>query len=388
MKFAPVKTAVIGCGMISDTYLQNLTQTFSIIDVVGCADQVDEKAARQSEKYNIRKRTVADILADPEVELVVNLTYASSHYEVNRQVLEAGKNLYCEKMMADTVPEARELVELARKKNVRFAVAPDTFLGGAMQTARWFIDKGIIGEPVMGVIRLARNYQMIKSDADDAVRKYSVMARGGGIPYDMGGYYLYTLFNIFGAVNRVCGFSFTRNASRPYLNPRHSKFDEPYFVDTENTIIGALEFRCGFHATMAITSECRGGAGHEFEIHGTDGTLFVSDPNMFGDPLYYCTNGSEKKEFPILHPYGDGGGYRGIGAADMAWAMRTNRPHRLSAEMGLHALEVQRGILDSAQDGQFRTLATTFDRPVPIAASHQGGACDERNLYLYDGVTL
>ena len=197
MKFAPVKTAIIGCGMISDTYLQNLIQTFSIIDVVGCADQVDEKAARQAEKYNIPKRTVADILADPGVELVVNLTYASSHYEVNRQVLEAGKHLYCEKMMADTVSEAQKLVNLAHEKHLRFAVAPDTFLGGSMQTARQFVDAGIIGEPVMGVIRLARNYQMIKSDADDAVRKYSVMARGGGIPYDMGGYYLHTLFNIF-----------------------------------------------------------------------------------------------------------------------------------------------------------------------------------------------
>lgn len=385
MKFAPVKTAVIGCGMISDTYLHNLTRTFSIIEVVGCADQVDEKAARQAEKYNIPKRTVNDILADPEVELVVNLTYASSHYEVNRRVLESGKHLYCEKMMADTVPEAQELVALAQEKHLRFAVAPDTFLGGSMQTARQFIDTGIIGEPVMGVIRLARNYQMIKSDADDAVRKYSVMARGGGIPYDMGGYYLHALFNIFGSVSRVCGFSFTRNATRPYLNPRHSKFDEPYFVDTENTITGALEFRCGFHATMAITSECRGGDGNAFEIYGTDGTLFLGDPNMFNDRLYYRTNGSEKLEFPITHPYGDQPSYRGIGAADMAWAIRTNRPHRLSAEMGLHALEVQRGILDSARDGQFRTLRTTFERPAPIAASHQGGACDERNLYLYEG---
>lgn len=384
MKFQPVKTAVIGCGMISDTYMTNLSETFSIIDLVGCADMVDEKAARQAEKYNIRKMTVDEILADPEIELVVNLTYASSHYEVNRRVLAAGKHLYCEKMMADTVEQARELMELSRTKGVRFAVAPDTFLGGSMQTARHFIDMGIIGEPVMGVIRLTRNYQMIKSDADDAVRKYSVMARGGGIPYDMGGYYLHTFFNIFGPVARVCGFSFTRNATRPYLNPRHSKFNDPYLVDTENTITGAMEFRNGFHATIAITSECRGGADNSFEIHGTDGSLLLGDPNLFNDKLYYRTNTSELLEFPITHPYGDKSSYRGIGAADMAWAIRCNRPHRLAAELGFHALEVTRGILDSAQDGRFRTMTAQFDRPVPIAASHQGGACDERNLFLYE----
>lgn len=383
MKFAPVKTAVIGCGMISDTYLDNLCHTFSIIDVVGCADLVDEKAARQAEKYNIRKMTTAEILADPSIELVVNLTYPSAHFDVNRQALAAGKHVYCEKMMADTVPEAQELVALSREKGVRFAVAPDTFLGGSMQTCRALIDRGLIGEPVMGVVRLTRSYQMVKSDADDAVRKFSVMTRGGGIPYDMGGYYLHTLFNIFGPVARVCGFSFTREAVRPYLNPRHSKFNEPYTVDTENTVCGAMEFKNGFHATMAITSECSGGSGNAFEVHGTEGTLLLGDPNEFNGKIYYQKN-SEPLEFPITHPYGDRGSYRGIGAADMAWAIRCSRPHRLCAEMGLHALEVQRGILDSAQDGRFRTLTTDFARPAPISGWHCGGASDERNLFLYD----
>lgn len=383
MKFAPVKTAVIGCGMISDTYLENLTKTFSIIDVVGCADLVEEKAARQAEKYKIRKMTDEEILADPSIELVVNLTYPSAHYEVNRQVLEAGKHLYCEKMMADTVEQARELLELSREKHLHFAAAPDTVLGGSMQTCRYFMDLGLIGEPVMAVVRLARNYQMIKEDRDDAVRKYSVMTRGGGIPYDMGGYYLHTLFNILGPVRRVCGFSCTHNPTRPYLNPRHSKFNEPYTVDTENTICGALEFKSGVHATMAITSECCGGEDNAFEIHGTNGSLLLGDPNLFSGKIYYRKAGAELLEFPITHPYGNGS-FRGIGAADMAWAIRCGRPHRLCAEMGFHALEVQRGILDSAQDGRFRTMTADFERPAPISPVNFGGTSEERSLFLYE----
>ena len=118
----------------------------------------------------------------------------------------------------------------------------------------------------------------------------------------------------------------------------------------------------------------------KFQYHND----FLGDPNNANGKNFYRKHGGELVEFPIMHPFGDKASYRGIGVADMAWAIRTNRPHRLSAEMGFHALEVVRGILDSGHDGQFRTFDTQFERPVPIPIEHMGGTSDERNLFLYE----
>lgn len=379
MKFKPVKTAVIGAGMISDIYLQNLKDTFSIIDLVGCSDLVESKAQAQAEKYGIKKMTNEEILNDPEIELVVNLTYASAHFEVNKQILEAGKHCYSEKMMCITQEEADILTKISKEKNVMFAAAPDTFLGASQQTARYIVDRGLIGTPLQAIVHLSRGYFMIKSDEDDAYRKYSVVTAGGGIPYDMGGYYLHELFNIFGSVNRVCGFAKTNNQTRPYLNPKHSKFNEDYFTDTINTISATLEFDCGLYATFSMSSDYNT-TNQIFEIIGTEGRLILADPNNFGDKVYLQKNGNEPVEFPICHPYSENS--RGIGAADMAWALRTGRAPRLSTEMGYHALEIINAVIDCTNDNKVKTLKTKFERPAPISSEFYGRASQERNLFI------
>ena len=381
MKFRPVKTAVIGCGMISGIYLKNLKEIFYITDLVGCADMVAEKAAAQAEKYNIRCMTSEEILSGPEIELVLNLTYASSHYEVSKTILSAGKHCYSEKMMCLTLSQADELKKIAQQNNVMFCCAPDTFLGASQQTARYIVDRGIIGEPISVLVSLTRGYHMIKEDKDDAVRKYSVMHEGGGIPYDMGGYYLHEMFNILGPVNRVCGFSKTHNANRPYLNPRHSKFTDNFEVKTPNTIACAFEFDSGVYGTMSISSEFNT-SQNIFKIVGTEGQLDLGDPNNFGDLIYVTKNGSGAMEFPLAHPYSDNS--RGIGVADMAWGIRTGRPARLCFEMGYHALEFLRAVEECTIDGQVKTLKTKFERPVPISSEYYSGTSMERSLYLYD----
>lgn len=379
MKFKPVKTAVIGSGMISDIYLTNLKNTFSIIDLVGCSDIVEEKAEAQAKKYGIKKMTNEEILSDPEIELVVNLTYTSAHFEVNKQILEAGKHCYSEKMMCITQEEADILNNLRKEKNLMLAAAPDTFLGSCQQTARYIIDKGLIGTPIQAVIHLSRGYFMIKSDEDDAYRKYSVMCEGGGIPYDMGGYYLHQLFNLFGSVRRVCGFAKTNNQTRPYLNPRHSKFNEDFVVNTTNTFSSALEFDCGLYATFSMSSEYNTW-GQTFEVIGTEGRLILADPNEFGDKVYLQKNYDEPMEFPLTHPYKENS--RGIGAADMAWALRTGRKPRLTTEMGYHALEVINAIIDCSKDNTVKILNTEFERPAPISSEFYHGAVQERSLFL------
>lgn len=378
MEYRPMKTAVIGCGMISGIYLENLKNKFYIIDLVGCADMVESKAQAQAEKYGIRKMTVEEILSDNEIELVINLTYATSHYEINKRILNAKKHCYCEKMMCLTTEEADELDRLRKENNVYMLSAPDTFLGASQQTARYIIDSGLIGEPIQAIVSLCRNYQLIKSTSEDNERKFSVMCEGGGIPYDMGGYYLHELFNIFGSVESACGYEFTRNANRPYLNPRNVRFNDNFFVNTPNTISSTLKFSNGALCSFNLSSEYMA-YDEEFKIMGTEGILYLGDPNDFGGKIYIKKQNSEKLEFPISHPYSSNS--RGIGAADLAWAIRTGREPRLSFEMGYHALEIINAIIDCEKTGTIKIFNTRVERPVPISSHYYGSGAEERSLF-------
>ena len=379
MEFKKVKTAVIGAGMISDIYLENLKNRFSIIDLVGISDIVSEKSKTQAEKYNIKQMTNEEILSDDEIELVLNLTYASAHYEVNKQILGAGKHCYSEKMMCIKMEEADELNALRKKNNLMFAVAPDTFLGASMQTIRYIVEKGLIGDVIQIIAHRPRGYHMIKTSEDDAKRRFSVMREGGGIPYDMGGYHLHALFNIFGPVESVCGYAMTRNQSRPYLNPRHELFNEPFFVNTLNTMCASMKFKSGELLSFNTSSDYRIN-GHLFEIHGTEGVLYAPDPNDFDGKIYIEKNEGEKQELPLFHPFKDNS--RGIGAADMAWALRCGREPRIPFEFGYHALEIINAVIESARTEKFVKLNTNFEIPKSISTEFYAGTSEERNLFL------
>ena len=375
-----VKTAVIGAGMISDIYLENLKKRFSIIELVGISDMVSEKSKKQSQKYNIKQMTNEEILDDEEIELVLNLTYASAHYEVNKQILEAGKHCYSEKMMCITMEQADELNDLRKKNKLMFAVAPDTFLGATMQTVRYIVEKGLIGDVIQIIVHRPRGYHMIKSTEDDKQRLFSVMREGGGIPYDMGGYHLHALFNIFGPVESVCGYAMTRNQNRPYLNPRHELFNEPFFVNTCNTMCASMKFKSGELLSFDTSSDYRIN-GQLFEIHGTEGVLYAPDPNDFDGKIYIEKKEGEKQELPLFHPFKEDS--RGIGAADMAWALRCRREPRIPFEFGYHALEIINAVIESSKTQRFVSLDTDFEIPKAISTEFYAGTSEERNLYLY-----
>jgi predicted dehydrogenase len=146
MKIQPVKTAIVGCGAISEAYLNTMINKFKILEVVGCCDKNSEKADTTAQKYGIKVLTLAEILADDSIEIVVNLTTPVAHYPVIRQLLEAGKHVYTEKVLSVELEHAAELVKIADQKNLYLGAAPDTFLGSAIQTARYVVDSGMIGE--------------------------------------------------------------------------------------------------------------------------------------------------------------------------------------------------------------------------------------------------
>src|SRR5687767_689349 len=125
-----VRVGIVGCGVISGIYLKNLP-AFELVEVVACADLLLERAQARASEYGIKKACTPDELyADPDVELVVNLTIPKAHAGVALAAVEAGKSVYTEKPLTVERSEGKRLLELAREKGVLVGGAPDTFLGG------------------------------------------------------------------------------------------------------------------------------------------------------------------------------------------------------------------------------------------------------------------
>ena len=128
------KIGMIGCGMISEVYAKNITERFGDLQLVACADLRMEAAQARAEQFGTKAMTVDELLADPDIDIVLNLTRPYEHFEVSRAALLAGKHVYSEKPLAADLAEGRELVRLAEEKGLLLGGAPDTFLGAGLQT--------------------------------------------------------------------------------------------------------------------------------------------------------------------------------------------------------------------------------------------------------------
>lgn len=373
-KRKPIGTALIGSGEISEIYLKNLCGTFQIIDLVGCSDIVAERSHSRADAFNIRQMTNEQILNDPYIKIVVNTTYPLAHYDVTKAALEAGKNVYSEKMLAVSWSEGRELVDLARKKSLYFTVAPDTFMGAGLQTARWVIDSGMIGNPICVVGVCQRGYHLTRPTEYPGM----VHLPGGGIPFDMGGYYLHAFINMFGPITRVAGFAKTLNPDKKFLNTANPLYGETFHVDTPNTMAASLEFASGVYGTLTMTSESVPGM-QKIDVIGTEGQLSIHDPDYFSGPIVVKNHNSpEPSAVPFTHGFAENS--RGIGVADMAYAMVNERLPRADAAMGLHAFEVIHKVLESSATGSAHSLETTVVRPKAIRKNTLNGYSGESIL--------
>ena len=362
--FRKVKTALIGCGMISDTYLENCCRVFNILDVVGCSDIKPERSAAQAVKYGIRQMTNEEILADPSIELVINTTYPVSHYAVSKAALLAGKHVYSEKMIAATLAEALELEQLARERQLLIGCAPDTFMGAGLQTARKILDAGLIGTPVSAQAILVRGYHHERMRTDP--EKRFAFCPGGGIVFDVGCYYLTGLVNLLGPIRRVCGFSQTRDADiRVYRHPANPLYGQVMAIETPNNTAGTLEFSNQVISSFLTSSESIN-VTNSFVIHGTDGCLTLNDPNTFGGPILVRTRTGEALSVPLTHAYTTN--MRGLGAADLAYAIRNGRAARAGGATAIHTLEAALGIIESGESGRIYTMTTTAERAEPLVA--------------------
>lgn len=355
---------VIGCGNISAAYMR-LAPIFKGIEMRACADISEEAAKARAEEFGLDTRSIDDLLASEDIDVIVNLTIPAAHFEVSKRILEAGKHAYSEKPFVLTLEEGSELKSIAEAAGLRVGSAPDTFLGGAHQLARHLIDGGNIGRVTSGTCFVqSPGMEMWHPNPDFFFQP------GAGPVLDIGPYYISNLVQLLGPVKRVVAMSTSASDTRTITS--EPRYGEVIPVETPTTIHSILEFHSGAQITFVASWDVWQHGHSNMELYGTEGTLHVPDPNFFGGDLKMTA----KKDFVDVttewpHPMGvenepGRANYRCAGLADMAQSIIENRPARCSLEFALHVVDVMTSILKAGEEGRAIMLTTTCDRPAAL----------------------
>ncbi len=359
----PARVGLIGCGNICDRYFR-FCRTFVDIEIVACADLLPERARAKAAQYGVRALEVDELLRDPDIDIVLNLTIPQAHAEVDLAALEAGKHVYSEKPLALDLADGQRVLASAAERGLRVGCAPDTFLGGGQQTSRKLIDDGWIGRPVAAVAFLASHGH--EHWHPDPTYYYQA---GGGPMLDMGPYYITALVNLLGPVARVSGstrisFPQRRITSEP-------KYGEMIDVEVSTHQAALLEFTAGLTATVVMSFDVWSHNLPRMEIYGMEGSLAVPDPNTFRGPVLLRRADAEAwSEIPLSH---SDRVERSIGVADMVSAIRHGRPHRASGDLALHALEVMLAVDEASASGRHVNIESSVDRPALLPTGLRPG---------------
>lgn len=343
---------IIGCGTIADVYLKNLTEKYRNVEVLAVSDIYFEKAQEAAKKYHVLKAcTSEELLADPDIKIVLNLTIPAVHYSINKKILEAGKYVYCEKPLALKFSEAVELNEIAKSKGLMCVSAPDTFLGAGLQQCRAILEQNKIGKSFGFTANMTCAGHELWHPNPGFYYK-----TGGGPLFDMGPYYLTALVYLLGPIKAITCLS---KAGRPIRNIKGI----PTRTEIDTTYCALVEFHCGAIGTLMMSFDTWKTNLPLLEIYCTEGSLFCPDPNNFGGPVHIyrgerirsiidaCNEPHPAKlftmidnmdkcieEVPMAFP-DTNENMRGLGVSDMAQAIIDNRPARLSGELSVHVVE-------------------------------------------------
>jgi len=363
----PVRVGVVGCGAISAAYFKNAAR-LPILEMAACADLDRSKAEARAAEFGVaRVLTVDELLADPDIEVVLNLTVPKAHAPIALEALARGMHTFAEKPLVIDRGEGRAVLDLAAETGLRVGCAPDTFLGAGIQTARKVIDDGGIGRPVgFTAFMMCRGHESWHPSPEFY---YEV---GGGPMFDMGPYYLTALLNLLGPVRRISGGASIAIPERTITSePKRGK---TITVETPDHVCGTMEFVNGAVGTL-ITSFAVAHGEYDrklpITIYGTEGALKVPDPNGFdGSVQVRGLADAEWREVP--HAFAAGYG-RAVGLADMAHAIRSGREHRCSGEQAFTVLDLMQGFLDSAETGRSVEPKIPYERPRPMPYGAQFG---------------
>ncbi|MFI8633836.1 Gfo/Idh/MocA family protein [Microbacterium sp. NPDC077663] len=359
----PVGVGIVGAGVISQTYLENLT-SFPDVKVVAIGDIIPERAKAKAEEHGVPSwGTLEDVLANPEVELVVNLTIPESHIAVSSQAVAAGKHVWTEKPLGLDREGARQLLKDADAAGVRIGSAPDTILGPGFQSAKRAIAEGVIGTPLF----VQTAFQTQGPDLWHPEPAF-LFAKGAGPLLDMGPYYFSALVSLLGPIAGVAarGSRF-RTERHIHTGPRAG---ETFPVEVPSSVQVLSTFEGGQHGTHLLSFDSALERHGVVEIHGTEGSIVLPDPNRFDGPTRYVKplgvfrDGMKtEQEWIDVEQQGTVVG-RGLGVLDMVRAVAEDRPHVATGELGFHVLDVLLSAQDSAETGQYLEIDSTV-APVP-----------------------
>ncbi len=361
-----MRVGIIGAGAISGIYIQNMIEKFPNLEVVSIAAAHLEHAREKAARFGLKATTVEAMLADPSIDMIVNLTPVGAHYDLIHRALMAGKHVYTEKTITDDPKKARELLKLADRQGLYLGAAPDTFLGSSLQTARMAIDYGKIGEVTSVVAAGNRDNNVLLS-------LFSFLSQpGAGIVKDYGVYYITALVSLLGPISATSAYIRAPFPEHVNINPNSPKYGRTMDTPNESEVSAILKFRSGITGIFQVNADSVGQDQAHICIYGTKGMLYLSDPNGFGGDIYLLPNTpslSDTPDFPAvlktLTPVNQySGNERGIGPAEMAKAIEEGRQNRANKEMAYHVLEVLDAMLES--HGNQVKIQSVCKRPEPF----------------------
>lgn len=361
-----LRIGVVGCGSISLAYMRNAA-LFRNVRITACADINPAAAKARAEQFGLRACSVEDLIAAQDIDLILNLTIPAAHHDISMQALLAGKHVFTEKPLGVTGAEGRSLVTTAKGKGLALGSAPDTFLGAAGRLARRMISSGAIGKPVTGTaFMMGRGMEHWHPDPGFYYQP------GAGPVMDMGPYYLSMMVNLMGPVRRVQAVA-TSGQQERLITAEGPKKNTTFKVGTPTSVLSLLEFENGATVTFGASWDVFRHSNHPIELHGTEGSLRLPDPDNFGGVIGLSKRGAPWEEtdtagdlfgavnWPIDKP--DRANYRMVGLADLARSIVEGRPPRASGDLALHVLDIMESILRAGETGTAQLIETQLAQP-------------------------
>jgi predicted dehydrogenase len=352
----PARVGIVGCGDVTNLYLPG-TAPFASIQLAACADLDADRAAALSARGGFPAVLPEALIADPTIEIVLVLTPPIAHASISRAAIAAGKHVYTEKPLATTRDDAQAILREASAAGVRVGAAPDTFLGGGLQTARALIDSGAIGVPIAATASHT-HLGPERWHPNPAI----FYAKGGGPLLDVGPYYVTALVNLLGPITAVSAVG--RGVGTERLIGAGPRAGQTVTAEVPTTVFGTLAFDSGVVGGLTASFDTVASRTPYLEVHGTAGSLSLGDPNEFDGAVRHRPFGAEAwEDVPLQF---DGSVGRGIGLADFIDAIRADRPHRASGELAFHVLDVLLALEAATTSGRIEPVDSRCERPAPL----------------------
>ncbi len=370
------KVGLIGCGHIAETYFR-AHKYFNNFRIIKCADINNSAAQKCAKNYKIKSISVNDLLADREIDIILNLTIPNAHYLIAKKSLLNGKHVYSEKPLAVNFKEGKELIKIAKRKKLFIGNAPDTFLGGGNQKARELLDKKLIGKIKFGTgIFAFPGIQSYHPNPEPWFAK-----KGGGPVIDMGPYYLTALVNLLGPAKEVTSISSKGVSKRTIgIGPKKGKM---FKVNCPTTYFSTIKFHNGSIIRLTLSFDVISHLRNHIELYGENGSMIVPDPNMFGGSVLICKKlGSKWKNYKTnkmilgkinirtqssrANESPTNANYRGVGLSEMIYSIQKRKKHKCSGDLSLHVLNIIDAIHNSAKKGKRQIISFKCERPKPF----------------------